>query len=282
MTVDLHLHSTYSDGTFEPRELVDRAVAAGLRTVGLTDHDGFEGIAEARAVAAGRIGFIPGVELSIDWDGPGLHMLAWWVDEGSRLDEELVAIRESRHQRNFEIIAALNQMGYPVTVEQVERISEKGVIGRPHIARALMEHGAVATVAEAFDQLIGSGKPAYRERTRLTIERAVSLVRESGGVTAIAHPHTAADDALGFEAAFRRFAELGVDGVECWYPEYPPAQRTAMAAMATRHGLVPTGGSDCHGANKPGIEVGVGRGDLAVPDEVVEMLEAARHRSHGG
>ena len=282
MSVDLHLHSTYSDGTQEPNELVDRALAAGLTTMALTDHDGFEGIAEAAGAAAGQIGFIPGVELSIDWDGPGLHMLAWWVDSGSPLDRELVAVRESRQRRNVEIIAALNEMGHPVTVEQVERISEKGVIGRPHIARALIEHGVVSSVSEAFEQLLGSGKPAYRGRQRLTIARAVALVRESGGVTAVAHPHTVANDAGGFAGAFRRFAELGVDGVECWYPEYPPEQRTDMAAMARRYGLVPTGGSDCHGINKPGIEVGVGKGDLAVPDEVVEELGAKRPKPAAG
>lgn len=276
MSVDLHLHSTYSDGTFEPSELVDRAVAAGLTTMSLTDHDGFEGIAEAEGSAAGRIGFIPGVELSIDWDGPGLHLLAWWVGAGSPLDLGLGEIRASREQRNFEIIAALNEMGHPVTVEQVQRISTKGVIGRPHIARALMDIGVVSSITEAFDRFLSSGKPAYRGRLRLTVEDAVELVRRSGGVTAVAHPHTVADQADGFADAFRRFAKLGIDGVECWYPEYPPAQRADMAAMASRLGLVPTGGSDCHGANKPGIEVGVGRGDLMVPDGVVEALEARR------
>lgn len=276
MSVDLHLHSTYSDGTLEPAELVDRAVAAGLTTMALTDHDGFEGIAQARAHAAGRIGFIPGVELSIDWDGPGLHMLAWWVEPGSLLDMGLVDVRESRERRNAEIIAALNEMGYPLNAERVAAISEKGVVGRPHIAVALVELGVVTSVGEAFDRFLSSGKPAYRSRLRLTAERAVALVRESGGVTAVAHPHTVADNADGFADAFRRFAELGIDGVECWYPEYPLAQRAAMAQMAVRYGLVATGGSDCHGANKPGIEVGIGRGDLRVPDDVVEQLAARR------
>ena len=278
MSVDLHLHSTYSDGTFEPAEVVEHAVAAGLTTMALTDHDGFEGISEAERAAAGRIGFIPGVELSIDWDGPGLHLLAWWVDAGSPLDVGLEEIRASRELRNIEIIAALNEMGHPVTVDQVQRISTKGVIGRPHIARALMDNGVVFSIAEAFDRFLSSGQPAYRGRLRLTIEHAVELVRRSGGVTAVAHPHTVADEAVGFAAAFRRFAELGIDGVQCWYPEYPPAQRADMAAMATRFGLIATGGSDCHGANKPGIEVGTGRGDLVVPDEVVEGLKARRER----
>ena len=278
MSVDLHLHSVYSDGTDEPAALVEMAVEGGLSTMALTDHDGFEGIEQARKAAAGRINFIPGIELSLEWGGPGMHLLAWWVDDGSPLDRELEAIRSGRELRNIEIIAALNEMGHPITVDQVQRISEKGVIGRPHIARALMEIGAVASVAEAFDRYLGSGQPAYRPRMRLTVERAVELIAESGGVAAVAHPHTIANDADGFTAAFRRFAELGITGVECWYSEYPPEQRIDMARLAERFGLIPTGGSDYHGANKPGIAVGTGHGDLAVPDEAVAALEAQRPR----
>jgi len=278
VSVDLHLHSVYSDGTDEPAVVVEMAVAAGLTTIALTDHDGFEGIAQARISAEGRIGLIPGVELSVDWDGPPMHLLGWWVDAGSRLDRELEEIRESRRSRNVEIIAALNEMGHPITVEEVERISIKGVVGRPHIARALVDHGVVTTNTEAFDRFLGNGRPAYRGRKRLTVERAVELVAESGGVTAVAHPHTIADGADGYTAAFRRFADLGIVGVECWYSEYPAQQRADMARMAERFGLVATGGSDHHGSNKPGIQVGVGRGDLIVPDDVVEALEGRRTR----
>ncbi len=270
------MHSVYSDGTDEPAVLVEMAVAEGLSTMALTDHDGFEGIEQARTTAAGRIGFIPGVELSLEWGGLGMHLLAWWVDNGSPLDLELEAIRSGRDLRNIEIIAALNEMGHPITVDQVQRISEKGVIGRPHIARALMEVGAVASVAEAFDRFLGSGQPAYRPRLRLTPERAIELIEQSGGVSSVAHPHTVADQEAGFIAAFREFAELGITGVECWYSEYPPEQRTDMVRLAQRFGLVATGGSDFHGGNKPGISVGRGRGDLAVPDEVVAALEARR------
>lgn len=276
MSVDLHLHSRYSDGSVEPAGLMEMAIAAGLTAVALTDHDCFEGIEEARAAAAGKIRFIPGVELSVDWAGSGLHLLAWWVEPGSQLDLELDEVRQSRAERNLAMIAALNELGHPVTLEQVMRISEKGVVGRPHLAQALLELGVVETEGQAFAEYLASGKPAYRSRKRLSLEAAVELVRISGGVTAVAHPHTVASSADGFSAAFARFADLGVTGVECWYPEYPGEQREAMAKMATRYGLVPTGGSDYHGTHKPGLEVGTGRGDLAVPDRVLEQLAARR------
>jgi predicted metal-dependent phosphoesterase TrpH len=276
LSVDLHLHSRYSDGTAEPAELVEMAIAVGLTAIALTDHDNFDGITDARTAAAGRIDLVPGVELSIEWGVGGLHLLGWWVEPGSPLDLGLVDIRTGREERNIEMIAALNALGYPVTYDRVLQISEKGVAGRPHIAQALVEVGAVATEAEAFDRLLTSGAPAYRDRKRMTMELAVSLIRESGGVAAVAHPHTVASSADGFSAAFARFADLGVTGVECWYPEYPPEQREAMAKMATRYGLVPTGGSDYHGTHKPDLAVGTGRGDLAVPDRVLEQLAARR------
>lgn len=276
MSVDLHLHSRYSDGTVEPAGLVEMAIAVGLTAVALTDHDTFEGIEEARTAAAGRIRFVPGVELSVDWSGPGLHLLAWWVEPGSPLDVELEEVRQSRAERNLAMIAALNELGHPVTLDQVMRISEKGVVGRPHLAQALLELGVVETEGQAFAEYLGSGRPAYRSRKRLALERAVELVRISGGVTTVAHPHTVADNADEFAAAFDTFAALGVTGVECWYSEYPPGQRHALAEMAASRGMVATGGSDYHGTHKPGLEVGIGRGDLAVPDEVVEALESRR------
>ena len=151
----------YSDGTDEPAALVEMAVAAGLSSMALTDHDGFEGIEQARKAAAGRIGFIPGIELDRvgrAGDAPARLVGRCWVSP----DRELEAIRSARELRNIEIIAVLNEMGHPITADQVQRLSEKGVIGRPHIARALMETGAVTSVAEAFDRYLGSGRPAYR------------------------------------------------------------------------------------------------------------------------
>lgn len=277
MPVDLHTHSTYSDGTVSPASVIDQAVAAGLSAVALTDHDGFEGLDEAASAAEGRIGFIPGVELSVDWEGRAMHLLVYWIeDEEGPLQDALVAIRESRAGRNVEIIDALREMGIPITVEEVLEESGHGVIGRPHIAAVLCRHGAAVDIRDAFDRYLGTGRPAYRPRKRLLVEDAVALARQSGGVTSVAHPHTVAESAERYREAFEAVAALGVDGIECHYVDYPLELRHRLASWASELDVVPTGGSDYHGAYKPGIEVGVGRGDLVVPDEIVERLEARR------
>ena len=277
MAVDLHTHSTYSDGTVSPTSVIERAAAAGLSAIALTDHDGFEGLAEASKAAAGVIDFVPGVELSVDWDGRAMHLLAYWVENASGpLQDALVDIRESRAARNVEIGDALREMGIPITLEEVLEESGHGVIGRPHIAAVLCRHGAATDVRDAFDRYLGTGRPAYRPRRRLQAEEAVRLAWESGAVTSVAHPHTVAESADGYRDVFEAVASLGIDGIECHYVDYAPDLRRTLAEWADDLGVVATGGSDYHGAYKPGIEVGVGRGDLMVPDEVVERLEERR------
>lgn len=277
MPIDLHTHSTYSDGTVSPSSIVERAVAAGLSAVALTDHDGFEGLAEAAGTASGRIGFIPGVELSVDWNGRAMHLLVYWVeDESGPLQDALAGIRDSRWTRNVEMIEALQALGIEITVEEVLEEAGHGVVGRPHIAAVLCRRGVTATNAEAFEQYLGSGGVVYRQRTRLLASDAVGLARASGGVTSVAHPHTVAESVDGYRELFEGVAALGVDGIECHYVEYEPDLRTRLAAWADDLDLVPTGGSDYHGAYKPGIEVGVGRGDLRVPDESLERLAERR------
>ncbi len=278
MAIDLHLHSTISDGESTPTEIVERAVAARLTAMALTDHDTFEGIAEARSAAAGKIAFVPGVEMSVSWDDDrSFHMLAYWVDGESDLDEALDPVRHGRAIRNRAIVADLQGLGYPVTEDALARISPVGVAGRPHIAAALMELGVVADTKEAFERFLGRGCPAYRERPRLSVERTVDLVTRAGGVTVVAHPTTVADNAADYDRMFGEFATAGIVGVECWYGAYDPDVRNNLAALAGRYGLVATGGSDYHGPmRKPGLEVGIGYGDLAVPDQVVEHLAARR------
>jgi len=279
MAVDLHTHSTYSDGTDDPATVVDHAVTAGLTVVSLADHDTFEGIPEAEAAARGRIGFIPGVELSVDWGGRAMHLLAYWAGPGpTPLAEALAEVRDSRVTRNAEIVQALDDMGIAITLDEVLTEAGHGVVGRPHIAAVLMHNGVVGSVAEAFDQYLASGRPAYRSRKRLVAQDAVRLTRASGGVSVLAHPHTVADDQDDFATTFAAVADIGIDGVECYYSEYPPEMQIALASWAERLGLVPSGGSDYHGAYKPGLVVGTGRGDLVVPDETVARLEERRVR----
>lgn len=276
MAVDLHTHSRLSDGGVMPAVIVEMAIRRGLTTIALTDHDLIDGIPEARAAAEGRIGFVPGVELSVQWEGRGMHLLAYWVEEETPLADRLAEIQEGRRIRNLEIVDVLQTLGIDVTLAEVEEEAEIGVIGRPHFAGVLVRKGVVATIGEAFDQYLANGRPAYRPRKRVSASEMVELARDSGAVTSVAHPHTLADSREEFGTLFPRFAALGIDGVECHYVEYPPEQRLRLSRMADEAGLVPTGGSDYHERYKAGIEVGIGRGDLAVPDEVVERLDERR------
>ncbi|MDX1690662.1 MAG: PHP domain-containing protein [Acidimicrobiia bacterium] len=277
MAVDLHLHSDRSDGTDPPAVVVDHAVAAGLGAMALTDHDTLGGVAEARRAAAGRIRVIPGVELSVEWPTGTMHLLGYWTEPGTGpLEDRLEELRRDRDRRNAAIVDALGDLGIEISIDEVERRAGGDSVGRPHIAAALVDRGVVSSIPEAFDRFLAAGRPAYRPRHRLPAAEAVRLVRASGGVAAVAHPHTVATAADAFSDAFASFADVGIDGVECHYAEYVPSQRSRLDTLARSHGLVPTGGSDYHGDHKPGISVGRGRGDLAVPDAALDELEARR------
>lgn len=276
MAVDLHTHSRLSDGGVMPAEIVEMAIARRLTAIALTDHDLIDGLAEARQAAAGAIEFVPGVELSVQWRDRGMHLLAYWVSEGTPFAEELHRIQEGRAERNVQMVDKLQALGLEVTLDEVIEEAEIGVVGRPHFAGVLERKGYVASKGEAFEHYLGTGKPAYVARKRVPADKMIRLARESGAVTAVAHPHTLADNRDDFMDLLPDFAEAGIDGVECHYVEYAPDMRLRLAGFANDLGLVPTGGSDYHERYKLGIQVGIGRGDLVVPDETVERLAERR------
>jgi predicted metal-dependent phosphoesterase TrpH len=275
VAVDLHTHSTFSDGSDDPATLVRLARAAGLTALALTDHDTLGGIGEARAAAAGtRLDLIPGVELSVDWEPGPAHLLAYFVEPGpGPLADRLVELQEGRARRNREILGALTTLGMPLCPDDLR--PTPGLVGRPHIAAALVRAGHVATLQDAFDLYLAGGRPAYRPRPRLTAAEAVRLTRRSGGVAVLAHPHTVAAAAADYADALVAFAALGGGGIECHYPDYPPELQAHLAGLARRLGLIPTGGSDYHGTLRPGLALGKGRGDLTVPDEAAAELRRA-------
>jgi predicted metal-dependent phosphoesterase TrpH len=278
MAVDLHTHSRVSDGSDSPEQIVEAASERALTAVALTDHDILDGIpaAAARADELG-IAFVPGVELSVEWPTGVMHLLAYFVEPGpGPLQDRLGGLRDGRVARNRSILEALGALGVDVSPDEVDAESGYGTAGRPHIAAVLVRKGAATGIADAFDRYLARGRPAYRDRPRLHAAEAVSLTRESGGVAVVAHPHTIADDADGFLAAFEHFAAMGVSGIECHYAEYPPPTRMGMAEIAESLGLVATGGSDYHGSYKPNLRIGTGRGDLAVPDTAYYQLLDAR------
>ena len=278
MAVDLHTHSTASDGTRPPAEVVRLAAEAGLTAVALTDHDTTAGVAEALPAAEeAGVELIPGVELSCEWEPGTMHLLALFLPPGpGPLQDRLAGLRAGREERNRAILNRLREMGMDIHEDELRAEAGSGSAGRPHIAALLVRKGCAADIADAFHRFLARGRPAYQGRPRMTPEEAVRLTRESGATAVLAHPHTLGiDGARRYGDLFERMADWGLGGVECHYGEYEPALRRKMAAAAARFGLAAAGGSDFHGEYRPGVRVGKGRGDLSVPDSVLDDLRAA-------
>jgi predicted metal-dependent phosphoesterase TrpH len=275
MSVDLHAHSTASDGSDPPSRLIELAVDCRLSALALTDHDTLEGIAEARTAAEGTdLELIPGTELSLQYDGGGMHLVVLWLEPGSGpLQDRLEELQEGRGDRNARITERLTELGMPVDLAEVEEEAGGGSVGRPHIAQVMVRKGFVPDIRTAFEVWLGSGKPAYVDRPRLNPEDAIALARQSGAVPVLAHPHT-----LGITRAeemsrlLQRLRGAGLVGLEALYSSYLRHEREGYAHLARRFGLVPSGGSDYHGTYKPGLALGHGYGDLVVPESVLEEL----------
>lgn len=278
MAVDLHTHSSASDGTDSPAGLVALAAASGLSAIALTDHDTLSGIGEAvGAAATSGLRLIPGTELSVDHDSLKIHMLVYFLEPGDGpLQSRLTELRQGRDRRNVEILAKLRDLGYEIDDADVAAQAGGESVGRPHIADALMAKGAVESRAEAFDRFLGDGGVAYVARHRLTAAEAIELAEASGAVTSVAHPHTIHGNAATYPSLFAELRDLGLTGLEAYYPEHSPELREHLAGLASDLGLVATGGSDYHGTGKPGLDLGIGFGDLDVPDTVVAELEKRR------
>lgn len=246
---DFHCHSSRSDGTRTPADLVDLAYVRGVRTLALTDHDTLDGLDEARAAAARHPGMrlVPGVEISCDVPGTEVHLLGLFVDDRRpAFRAELDRMRSGRIRRGERIVEALTAMGAPVSWARVREIAGEASIGRPHIARALIEAGHVRDVDEAFARYLGRNSPAYVERERLLPADAVRLVHEGGGIAVFAHPPFTD----GYEAVAESLAAAGLDGIEAYYRHYDAETVTSLRALADRLGLLPTGGSDFHGLDR--------------------------------
>lgn len=278
MAVDLHTHSTASDGTETPEKVVRLAAEAGLTAMALTDHDTLAGIGAARSAAADLgIDLVPGVELSVNHDGVKLHMLGYFIEPApGPLQDELEGLRAGRDARNPAIVAKLCRLGLPISMEDVEEQAGGESVGRPHIADALVAAGHLTSREQAFDGLLDDQGAAYVERTRLDAVSAIRLAHASGGVTSVAHPYTAELDAPGLRRIMGELADAGLDGIEARHSEHSQLQQQAYEGLADELGLVATGGSDYHGSGKPGISVGGGKGDLHVDDAVLEALRERR------
>lgn len=275
MAIDLHSHSSFSDGSDTPEELVGKAARLGIESLALTDHDTLEGIPRARAAAeAAGIELIGGTELSLDWDKGGMHLVVLWLDPGpGPLQDRLEGLRRGRNLRNEAIVARLNDLGIDVTIDEILEQAGTGSVGRPHFAAVMQRKGFVETMTQAFDEYLATGKPAYVGRDRLSPMEAIQLARASGGVPILAHPHTlGVDNRHEMADLLDKLVGYGLVGIECHYGSYPADGRSGMVAMAKRFGLLPSGGSDYHGTYKPDVELGLGRVGLPIPSELLEDL----------
>ncbi|HKX73885.1 MAG TPA: PHP domain-containing protein [Acidimicrobiia bacterium] len=276
--MDLHTHSTSSDGSDPPEVVVEKAVAAGLTAMALTDHDTLEGVARARA-RAGELGLdlISGVELSVEWEPGAMHLVVLFLEPGTGpLRDLLGGLQGGRDERNLAIVTRLRDLGLMIEYDEVVAEAGGGSVGRPHIGAVLVRHGYVPDLATAFDLYLAKGRSAYIDRRRLHPEEALSLARQEGAAAVLAHPHTLGLNSSGeVRTTLRRLKEAGLTAMECYYPLYSPLEREGYVALARSYGLVPSGGSDYHGLYKPGIELGRGRGDLVVPDSVLAELRSS-------
>lgn len=278
MAVDLHLHSSVSDGIDEPTDLVALAASARLEAIALTDHDTLDGIPAAEE-AARRLGirFIPGVELSVDHGPHKLHLLVYFTAPGAGpLNDRLGELLAGRHRRNEVILERLGDLGYDVTMEDVFSHARGPSVGRPHIADALVEAGYFPSRDAVFEHLLHDGGPAYVERDRLGAVEAIGLAREQGGVPVIAHPVTIGTSAEESATLFRDLTIAGLGGIEAHHPRHPVPLRHHLADIAASLGIAATGGSDYHGTGKRDYRIGTGSGDLFVPASVIDELEAQR------
>jgi len=276
--IDLHVHSTASDGSETPGAVVVMAAEAGLKAIALTDHDTQSGIAEARIEAARvEVELIAGVELSVEWDRGAMHIVVLFLEPGpGPVQNRLAELRQGRSERNARIIGKLAELGVPVSEAEILDLAGGESVGRPHIAAVMVNRGHVESIFDAFDMYLARGKPAYMARPRLSPEEAIGLARDSKAVPVLAHPHTLGlNTSVEVTATLRRLAEAGLVGIECYCPSYSPLEREGYAALAERFGLKPSGGSDYHGSYKPGVELGAGRGNLTVADDLLDALRPA-------
>jgi predicted metal-dependent phosphoesterase TrpH len=274
--VDLHVHSTASDGSLSPRQLIELARKLGLRALSITDHDTLEGVIDALDHPPHQLPeIVSGVEMSADVPFGGMHILGYLVHLGkSPLQAVLRRLQEGRQERNRKIIARLRHLGVEITYDEVLRASREGQTGRPHFASVLMQKGYVRSFHEAFSRYLAKGRPAYAERFRPQVSDAIDAIRAAGGVAVLAHPFTLeTGDERNFEGELKRLCDKGLQGMEVYYPDHGPGQVARYERLARTYGLVATGGTDFHGEAKPGIHMGVGKGDLRISYRVLEALK---------
>ena len=276
--VDLHIHTTASDGSEPPAEAVRLAAELGLAAIAVTDHDTVSGVGEAtEAGAALGVEIVPGIEISADYRGNQAHILGLFIDpESTALRPALDWAVNEREERNRRMVAAMAADGFDISIEELQANNPDSVLGRPHMAEHLMKLGCVASVKEAFDRYLGDDGPYYLPKRRIPLDVTAQLIREAGGIAVVAHPFQYGYDEEELLNYINAARTAGCTGIEAYYSEHSPDQRDYILAVAQQYGLLVSGGSDWHGSRKPHIRMGSGiAGSIAVPYSVLEQLKTA-------
>lgn len=283
--IDLHMHSTYSDGSMTPEELLQEAKRIGLSAIALTDHDTIDGVAEFTELGKQYgITTVPGVEISVDTKLPNnghMHILGLLIDPYAKdLRDTLNYLLTQRNLRAERIIQKLRDLKVDITMEELLAEAGEGSIGRPHVARILLRKGAVSSIQEAFDVYLAKGKPAYMDKEKLGESDALKMIHDAGGLAILAHAHLMHYDT--FAEAREKILELkglGLDGFEVYYSGMPPEYTDNLLKLAEEEGFLISGGSDFHGANKEHIFMGSGKNnDLNIPDNILTQLQKGKER----
>ena len=278
--IDLHIHSTASDGSLTPSEILVMAVQLGLKAIAITDHDTLSGA--AAAIAAGippSLRFLTGIEISAAAP-PGfqhktsIHILGYGFDLGDqRLGTLIERLQSARASRNPKIIARLNTLGMDLRLDDLAPIVGDAVAGRPHIAQLMVQKGLADSIDDAFDRFLGKNRPGYVEKYRVPMDAAIEAIKNAGGIAVWAHPYlNDLPDPKIFEAFLRSLVDMGLGGIEAIYPDHPATATAEYRRLARKYGLLITGGTDYHGAVTPGIQMGFGNGQLHVPYTLYESL----------
>ncbi len=280
--IDLHTHTTASDGSLSPRELVQLAKDTGLEAVAVTDHDNTDGLFEA--MEAGKdlgIPVIPGIELSARFERE-LHIVGLFIDwQNPLLQDTIEELKTFRKNRNQYTLQKLQELGFSLTMEEVRALATGHVMGRAHFARAMVNRGYVQSTKEAFQKYLGNGRPAYSANQMLSPAECIRLIHQCGGLAFLAHCHFLKKEGSDFTDLVDELVSAGLDGLEGYYTEYTPEKQEEYLMVCRERKLLISGGSDFHGAMKPDIHIGTGFGNLCVPDELLEAMIQKRKQMQG-
>ncbi len=283
--IDLHVHTRCSDGTLSPEEVVRLAATRGLKALAITDHDTVLGVsAAAREGNEQGIEVVPGLEISSQWDQGIMHILGYFIDiDHPELLKALDFLRKGREARTPRIVSALRELGLSISVEEIEKEAGEGVQGRPHVANVMVRRNLVIDRQQAFDLYLGKGAPAYVDKVKLPPLESLKLINKVGGIAVLAHPYSLEQaDIAGLEKILKHLAANGLQGIEAYYPGHTQEQTRIYTELARKMDLVVTGGTDFHGDNKPGIELGVVPGFGPLPYSLLEDVKSRLERGLPG